>query len=58
MVDPTVQPVSITKDPAGRIIVAVHQVVKDLSGKVLLEGRVEHVYRLEDGLIKHMTIRN
>jgi nuclear transport factor 2 (NTF2) superfamily protein len=57
MVNPNVHPVNFYQDNTGRITVEVHQVVKDLSGKVLLEGRVQHVYLLAEGLIKHMEIR-
>ena len=33
------------------------QVVRDLEGNVISEGMVEHVYLIEDGLIKSMEIR-
>lgn len=39
------------------IIVRVHQVVRDLEGNVITEGTVEHVYLIEDGLIKSMEIQ-
>jgi len=42
----------------GRIAVHVHQVVRDLGGNVISEGMVEHVYLIEDGLIKSMEIRD
>ncbi|SRR5579864_2473930 len=57
MLDPHVDPVSFKVDEAGRIVVDVHQVVRDLSGKLLLDRMVEHVYTLEDGLIRSMEIR-
>jgi hypothetical protein len=57
MVDPHVDPVSFTEDESGRIIIDVHQVVRDLSGKVLLDRMVKHVYTLKDGLIQSMDIR-
>lgn len=56
MVDPHVDPVSFVADRSGRIVVGVHQVVRDLSGKVLLDRMVEHIYTLEDGLIRRMDI--
>src|SRR5580693_4870137 len=37
ILDPHVDPVSIEADEAGRLIVEVHQVVKDLNGLVLLD---------------------
>ena len=58
MIDPHVDPVSLIPDNSGRIIVGVHQVVRDLAGNVLLDRMVEHVYTLEDGLITSMEIRD
>jgi len=57
MINPHVDPVSFAPDESGRIAVSVHQVVHDLSGKVLLDRMVEHVYTLKDGLIQSMDIR-
>lgn len=57
MINPHVDPVSITPDQSGRIVVSVHQVVRDLAGNVLLDRMVEHVYTLKDGLIQSMDIR-
>jgi hypothetical protein len=56
-IDPHVEPVGFREDEGGRIAVSVHQVVRDLSGKVLLDRMVEHVYTLRDGLIQSMDIR-
>jgi|SRR5277367_2856951 len=57
VVDPRVEPVRIEEDESGRIVVTVHQVVRDMSGKVLLDRDVQHIYLLEDGLIRSMEIR-
>jgi|SRR4029077_7024126 hypothetical protein len=57
MINPHVDPATFDPDVSGRIVVGVHQVVRDLSGKVLSDRMVEHVYSLEDGLIRSMTIR-
>jgi hypothetical protein len=56
-IDPHVDPVSFTEDESGRIVVDVHQVVRDLRGKQLLDRMVQHVYTLNDGLIQSMDIR-
>ena len=58
MIDPHVEPVGFSEDESGRIAVSVHQVVRELSGKVLLDRMVEHVYTLKDGLIQSMDIRD
>lgn len=57
IINPHVDPVKLDADGRGRIVVAVHQVVRDLSGKVVLDRMVDHVYALEDGLIRTMEIR-
>ncbi len=58
MIDPHVEPVGFTPGEGGETTVAVEQVVRDLEGKVILDQRVEHVYWIEDGLIRRMEIRN
>ena len=57
VINPHVDPVDFKPDESGRIAVSVHQVVRDLSGNVLLDRMVEHVYTLKDGLIQSMDIR-
>ena len=56
-IDPRVEPRAFTTDDAGRIVVDVHQVVRDLGGAVLADRMVQHVYVLRDGLIRSMEIR-
>jgi hypothetical protein len=55
-VDPHVAPLEIEPDETGRTVVEVHQVVKDLSGKVLADRIVHHAYKFRDGLIERMDI--
>jgi ketosteroid isomerase-like protein len=57
LIDPKVEPESFAENEHGRVVVAVHQVVRDLDGGVVAEQRVEHVYTLRDGLIERMDIR-
>ncbi|MGC2741648.1 MAG: nuclear transport factor 2 family protein [Candidatus Angelobacter sp.] len=56
-INPVVEPQSFHTDPTGAIVVEVHQVIRDLSGSLLAERMVQHVYRIEDGLIRSMEIR-
>lgn len=58
IIDPHVEPVSMEDDRHGNIVVDVHQVVRDLSGKILKDQTVQHVYSFRDGLIERMDIRN
>jgi ketosteroid isomerase-like protein len=57
LVDPHVEPVAFKTDEDGRIVVDVHQVVRDLAGTVLIDRTVQHAYLLNDGLIRSMEIR-
>jgi hypothetical protein len=47
--DPHVEPRAFKREADGRITVSVHQVVRDLTGAVLADRMVEHVYQLQDG---------
>ena len=56
MVDPHVVPERFERTDEGRIVVHVHQVVRDLTGAVLMDRMVQHVYQISDGLIARMDI--
>jgi hypothetical protein len=55
--DPRVEPQAFSDDEQGRIVVDVHQVVRDLDGSVIADQRVQHVYSISAGLIARMDIR-
>jgi hypothetical protein len=55
--NPRVEPRGFLTDPTGAVVVDVHQVVRDLSGNLLAERIVQHVYRLNQDLIQSMDIR-
>jgi len=57
VVDPHVDPGKFEADDQGRIITDVHQVVRDMKGTVVIDRMVQHVYLIEDGLIRRMDIR-
>lgn len=57
MIDPHVEPRGFTSDESGRTIVDVHQVVRDLSGAVVVDQMIQHIYRIERGLVRSMEIR-
>ena len=56
VLDPHVEPVSISPDDRGRWIVEVHQVVHDSNGKLLVDQIVHHAYQIRDSLIARMDI--
>lgn len=55
-IDPHVEPVSFHPEGVGRILVDVHQVVRDLAGAVLGDEHVGHRFTIEDGLIQTMEV--
>ena len=57
MIDPRVEPRGFTVDERGRVVVDVHQVVRDRAGRIVTDQMVQHVYQIEDGLVRSMEIR-
>ena len=55
-IDPHVEPASFRPEAAGRILVDVHQVVRDLAGAVVADGHVGHRFTIESGLIRAMEV--
>jgi len=56
MLSPQVDPVSFHSADGNQTIVLVHQVVRALGGSVLVDQMVQHVYTIEDGLVRRMDI--
>lgn len=57
LIDPSVIPTRLTHLEDGRVLVDVHQVVRDLNGNLLKDGMIQHVYQFQDGFVKSMEIR-
>ncbi len=57
-IQPQVHPLHITERGDGSTAVEVHQVVRDLEGKLLLDETVRHVFRVEAGLVTRFDIEN
>ena len=55
-IDPKVMPVGFRERENGTFEVEVDQLVKDLDGKVLFDGKVKHIYVISDGLLQQMDI--
>jgi hypothetical protein len=55
-IDPNVEPLLIEPDTKGRFVVKVHQTVRDLDGKLLLNTIVHHAYLIRNNLIERMDI--
>jgi len=56
--DPYVEPLEITEENGGKILVRVHQLVKNLQGDVLSDSEVLHIFTVNSGLIAAMDLGN
>jgi|SRR5215211_3292768 len=56
VIDPHVEPLSITRRADGKIHVTVHQVIQDKAGALVADQQVTHVYVIENGLVQRMDI--
>ena len=57
MIDPHVEPVEFSIGSEGKIVVEVHQIVRDLEGNVLADQMVGHIFQIENGLVRQFDIR-
>jgi hypothetical protein len=55
-IQPDVQPIALNERPNGTVEVTIHQIVKDLEGNRIFDGRIKHVYTLRDGLLQRMDV--
>lgn len=55
-IDPRVEPTSFHAEKGGRILVHVHQVVRDLDGEIVSDGHVGHRFTIASGRITSMEV--
>jgi len=55
--DPQVEPIEVIDHEGGKHEVRVHQLVKSLSGDVLSDSEVWHVFTVANGLIERMDLK-
>jgi len=55
-IDPHVEPQAFHPVEGGRMLVEVHQVVRDLNGGMLADDQVGHCFTFKDGLIQAMEV--
>lgn len=55
-INPNVTPVGFHERENGTLEVEVNQLVKDPEGNILFDGKVKHVYVINDGLLQQMDI--
>jgi hypothetical protein len=55
-IDPQVEPIAFYAQSAAQVLVNVHQVVRSLTGSVLADEQVGHLFTIENGLIQAMEV--
>jgi ketosteroid isomerase-like protein len=55
-INPHVEPLAFHAEEAGRIVVEVNQVVRDMAGAILADECVGHRFTIERGLIQGMEV--
>jgi ketosteroid isomerase-like protein len=58
LTDPHVEPLEISPNGNGEVVVKVHQLVRDLESNLLTDRFVIHVFQIRDGLIQRFDIRD
>ncbi len=56
VIDPHVDPIRVGEPTDGSTLVQVHQVVKDLEGKVLLDETIAHRFQIEGDFVTRFDI--
>jgi ketosteroid isomerase-like protein len=56
-IDSRVEPQAFSTAADDRVVVEVHQVVRDPAGELIADQIVEHAYTVRDGLIQRMDVR-
>ena len=56
LVDPRVEPLEISPNGKGEVVVKAHQVVRDHDGNLLSDKLVIHVFQIQEGLIQRFDI--
>lgn len=55
-INPRVEPTPFQPEAGGRILVHVHQLVRDMAGAVVADGHMGHRFTIESGLIRSMEV--
>ncbi len=58
VIDPRVEPKNVSTDSDGSVVAEVHQTVRDLEGKLLLDESIVHAFRIEGGRVIRFDIRD
>ena len=52
-----VRPMGFEMNDPENIVLEAHQILRDLSGNIVSIRNLQHIFQIEDGLIKRMDIR-
>ncbi|CAM3841690.1 nuclear transport factor 2 family protein [Mucilaginibacter galii] len=55
-INPKVTPIGFHQRENGALEIEVEQLVKDLQGNILFNGKVKHIYMVRDGLLEQMDV--
>ena len=58
LINPQLEPLKFKTDAENQEIVTLRQIVRDLDGNLLADKTVEHIFTIENGLIKIFEIGN
>jgi hypothetical protein len=56
-INPRVEPLKFHAGDSNQIIVDVHALIRDRNDKIMADEIIQHVYVIEEGLIRSMEIR-
>lgn len=56
LINPQLEPFAFKTDAENREVVTLRQIVRDLDGNLLVDKTVEHIFTIENGLIKIFEI--
>ena len=56
LINPRLEPLKFNTDEENREVVTLRQIVRDLDGNLLADKTIDHVFTMENGLIKNFEI--
>jgi len=56
--NPQTEPIDIYEDAEGRTVVLVREILREVSGRLLMDQEMEQVFTFRDGLVARMDFRH
>jgi len=57
-INPQTEPIDIYEDAEGRTVVLVREILREVSGRLLMDQEMEQVFTFRDGLVARMDFRH